>query len=100
MFCNLTLPYQFGTMVGADPSHRLIVLVPTFQAMGVAVGPVFAGVVIERFGFGMLWVAAAVPLVLYAVCILPFTRARRGRHFEQTDLNSPAGHRNEGDPAS
>ncbi len=82
IFWNFALPYQFGAMVGVDPLHRLIVLVPTFQAAGIAVGPILAGATIARFGLGSLWVSAAIPLVLYAACIIPFTHSESESEHE------------------
>jgi len=71
VFWNLPLSYQFSTMVKNDLSGRLVVMVPTCQALGIALGPIL-------FGLGMYATSAAIVpmiavgvLVLYAACIIP-----------------------------
>jgi len=68
---NVAVGYQFGVLVQADATSRLMVLIPTFQAGGIALGPALAGMVVGAFGFGAVPVVSGVALVLYAATILP-----------------------------
>ena len=74
---NLALPYHIGVMVQADPSHRLMSLVVTAQALGIALGPYFAGLVVEYAGYTAMLTSAAVSFVIYCILILPNARSVR-----------------------
>ena len=68
---NLPLSYQFAVLVRRDVSRRLVALVPTFQAMGIAAGPVVLGFAIESSGYGVAPQIAATFLLAYAVLLVP-----------------------------
>jgi predicted MFS family arabinose efflux permease len=68
---NLPLSYQFSVLVRRDVSRRLVALVPTFQAMGIAAGPVVLGFAIESSGYGVAPQIAAACLLAYAVLLIP-----------------------------
>ncbi len=73
---NVAVGYQFGVLVQSDSTNRLMVLIPTFQAGGIACGPALAGMTVGAFGFGAVPILSGIALVLYAAAILP--RAGRG----------------------
>ena len=77
-FWNMAIGYQIGAMVQADTTKRLIVLIPTFQAAGIALGPAIAGMGIDAMGFVAVPVISGIALVLYAVLILPLARRSTG----------------------
>lgn len=68
---NLPLSYQFAVLVRRDISRRLVALVPTFQAMGIAAGPVVLGFAIESFGYRVAPQVAATFLLAYGVLLVP-----------------------------
>ena len=72
---NLAIGYQFSALVGVDPSHRFVVLVPTFQAIGIALGPLAGGLAIEAFSYGGLLALAGISFALYCAMILPVARS-------------------------
>ncbi len=69
---TMAIPYQYGVIADVDPTHRFIVLVSPASALGLAFGPVIAGVLIESFGYMAMYIAVGVALALYLACILPF----------------------------
>ncbi len=69
---TMAIPYQYGVMADVDPTHRFIVLVSPASALGLAFGPVIAGVLIESSGYTAMYIAVGVALALYLACILPF----------------------------
>ena len=69
---TMAIPYQYGVIADVDPTHRFIVLVSPASALGLAFGPVIAGVLIESSGYTAMYIAVGVALALYLACILPF----------------------------
>ena len=50
----------------------MLLLVSPASALGLAFGPVIAGVLIESSGYTAMYIAVGVALALYLACILPF----------------------------
>ena len=70
---NLPLSYQFSVMVHTDLTRRLVVLVPSLQGFGIALGPMIMGFGVEAYGYAAVPIIAALFLVLYCFAILPFS---------------------------
>lgn len=71
---TMGLAYHYSTLIGADPSHRFIVLLPTAQAIGLALGPIMGGIAIESFGYPALLGMAGTSFVIYCALILPVAK--------------------------
>ena len=82
---TMAIPYQLGVLTDVDPTHRFIVLTSPAQAVGVAFGPVIAGVLIETLGYTAMYLSVAFALALYLTCILPFA----GRKSERLVSSGP-----------
>ncbi len=76
VFWGLSVPYQYGVMVQVDDTKRLMVLAPTFQATGVALGPALVGFGIHAVGYVAVSLIAGVALLLHAALILPGARTK------------------------
>jgi predicted MFS family arabinose efflux permease len=70
---NLPLSYQFSVMVHTDLTRRLVVLVPSLQGFGIALGPMIMGFGVEAYDYTAVPIIAAAFMVLYCFAILPFS---------------------------
>ena len=77
IFWNFMLAYIFAAMVEADTTHRLISLVPTAQALGIAAGPILVGSFMTEYGIWAIAGIGALSLFAYLLFILPYAR----RHY-------------------
>jgi DHA1 family inner membrane transport protein len=75
-FWNFALPYHMGVIIHRDPSASYIVLVPTFQAMGIALGPALAGLAADGGSYTGVNLISMVALGIYLVMILPLSRMK------------------------
>ena len=74
-FCWLfAVPYQLGVIASADRSGRFFVLTIAFQAGGVTLGPLLAGLLVSPTGFAPLRVLAAACMLGSLVILLPIAR--------------------------
>jgi predicted MFS family arabinose efflux permease len=71
----LSVPYQLGVIARADRDGRLFVLALAFQAAGVALGPVIAGLLLDGTGFGPVRALTTVCLVASLAIYVPVIRA-------------------------
>lgn len=72
-FWNFALPYHMGVIIHRDPSASFIVLVPTFQAIGIALGPALAGLAVDGGSYTGVILVSMVTLGIYLVMILPLS---------------------------
>jgi predicted MFS family arabinose efflux permease len=77
-FWNFAIPYQIGVIVRRDSSASFVVLVPTFQAIGIAIGPALAGLAVSDGSYVGVSILGIVALMGYLVAILP--QARLANH--------------------
>jgi len=69
---NFTIPYQFSIISNVDPSSRMLVMAPAFQAFGAVFGPVVAGLIASENNFtpvllfGAIMVTASA--LIYIIC--------------------------------
>ena len=74
---NFTLPYVFAAVAGQDRTGRLMPAANLAFAFGLALGPLFAGGVIESMGLDALFPCALSFLALGVVLALRITRPLR-----------------------
>ncbi len=67
-----SVSYQYGVLAQVDVTKQLMVLSPTFQAVGVALGPALVGLGIGAMGYLAVAVIPGLVIVLFAALILPF----------------------------
>lgn len=83
IFCfawPLFLAYLNGTMATQDPAGRIVALGVTSQTVGMAIGPIVAGILANRLGYAAV---VAMALTSYSVAIallVPLAVASRGMH--------------------
>jgi hypothetical protein len=75
-FWNFALPYHMGVIIHRDPSASFIVLVPTFQAIGIALGPALAGLAVAGGSYSGVNLVSILALLVYLVMVLPFSRIK------------------------
>jgi DHA1 family inner membrane transport protein len=73
-FWNFALPYHMGVIIHRDPSASFVVLVPTFQAIGIALGPALAGLAIDGTSYIGVNLLSIIALTIYMMMILPLSR--------------------------
>lgn len=74
---NFTVPYVFAAVAGQDRTGRLMSAANLAFAFGLALGPLFAGGVIESLGLDALFPCALAFLALGAVLAVRITRPLR-----------------------
>lgn len=72
VFWNFMLPYAYAVLINVDHTHRLVVLMMTFQAIGIAVGPLLVGSAMVQHGIWAIAGIGTLALVLYMLLIVPF----------------------------
>jgi predicted MFS family arabinose efflux permease len=83
---NLSLGYQFDTLVIVDKSHRFASVVPAAQAAGIALGPILAGNALEIGGSPAIYLVSGIALLLFLVLILPRTKVALPTLAENTNV--------------
>jgi predicted MFS family arabinose efflux permease len=73
VFWNLWVPYQMGLVAAVDTTGRFTVLIPLFQAAGIALGPALAAVYLESAGYIVVNAIGAGFAVLALLLFIPVT---------------------------
>jgi hypothetical protein len=77
---NIGSVYLFALICGLDCAGWISMLIPGFQSIGLALGPILIGSLADIFGYAALapsfLVGAVVALVLLLPCLPPFLRVR------------------------
>ena len=71
---NFMLAYILAALVDADKTHRLVALLPTAQAIGIAAGPVLIGSYLEQYGIWAIAGIGALAITLFAAFIAPYAK--------------------------
>ena len=71
---NFALPYHIGVIVHRDPSASYVVLIPTFQAIGIALGPAIAGLAVSGASYSGVNLISIIAIGIYLLMILPYSR--------------------------
>lgn len=77
LFWNMAFAYQMGLAVERDTTGSYVVLIPTFQAIGLALGPALGGIAASKLGYDGVKLVSAFALALYLVIILPVAISKR-----------------------
>jgi predicted MFS family arabinose efflux permease len=74
---NIVNPFQLGILSGVDPSGKTLALAATVTGIGLAAGPAMGSMAIASGGYGaILWLAAGLAVVSFALLLLPIRRAK------------------------
>lgn len=77
LFWNMAIAYQIGLTVAKDTTGSYVVLIPTFQAIGLALGPALGGIAASSIGYVGVNLVSAGALAIYLVIILPMAAPQR-----------------------
>jgi len=72
-FWNLWIPYQMSVVAAVDTTGRFSVLIPLFQAAGIALGPALAAIYLETAGYVAVNVIGVGFAVLALLLFVPVT---------------------------
>ena len=73
LFWNLWIPYQMSVVAAVDTTGRFSVLIPLFQAAGIALGPALAAIYLETAGYVAVNVIGVGFAVLALLLFVPVT---------------------------